>query len=387
MKRIHTLLLTAAVLLAGSACQPQKNPADYDRFVIEKTAVAADFEGGTASVVVNTNGNWTARFDQDYDWITANTLSGRGTGDILLTIAPNTGLEREATLVIEAPGYEPIVIAISQEAVKSNMRLGDPIPGTPPVKGVADAFTFQLPYVNALGNESVTLLLSFTGTGAAGLEAQTVTVDGFTAGEGQVTVTVKGTPTALGPMTLTAEVSGDKLEPLSVRTVEQIAYQHYINWNNWSIGWTRSDFNLLRGSAYDYSWTSEAVHATESGVGTDHIALPTGTINNSENYNGLFLATYDAARGVRRLSDDLQMHAEAFRRRLGAGEELLRAAPRGKGREEEDRVHGMPFYPFPNPCANPFRIDALFDPFHASIFFIPHRSVDTSHSSLFTLHS
>ena len=50
MKRIHTLLLTAAVLLAGSACQPQKNPADYDRFVIEKTAVAADFEGGTASV-------------------------------------------------------------------------------------------------------------------------------------------------------------------------------------------------------------------------------------------------------------------------------------------------------------------------------------------------
>ena len=39
-------------------------------------------------------------------------------------------------------------------------------------------------------------------------------------------------------------------------------------------------------------------------VGTAANALPTGTINNSENYNGLFLATYDAARGVRRLSDD-----------------------------------------------------------------------------------
>ena len=37
-------------------------------------------------------------------------------------------------------------------------------------------------------------------------------------------------------------------------------------------------------------------------VGTAANALPTGTINNSENYNGLFLATYDAGFGVRRLS-------------------------------------------------------------------------------------
>ena len=39
-------------------------------------------------------------------------------------------------------------------------------------------------------------------------------------------------------------------------------------------------------------------------IGTAANALPTGTINNSENYNGLFLATYDAEVGVRRLSDD-----------------------------------------------------------------------------------
>lgn len=39
-------------------------------------------------------------------------------------------------------------------------------------------------------------------------------------------------------------------------------------------------------------------------LGTAANALPTGTINNSENYNGLFLATYDETLGVRRLSDD-----------------------------------------------------------------------------------
>ena len=38
-------------------------------------------------------------------------------------------------------------------------------------------------------------------------------------------------------------------------------------------------------------------------IGTAANALPTGTINNSENYNGLFLATYDAEFGVRRLAD------------------------------------------------------------------------------------
>jgi len=37
-------------------------------------------------------------------------------------------------------------------------------------------------------------------------------------------------------------------------------------------------------------------------VGTAANALPTGTINNSENYNGLFLATYDSTFGVRRLA-------------------------------------------------------------------------------------
>lgn len=38
-------------------------------------------------------------------------------------------------------------------------------------------------------------------------------------------------------------------------------------------------------------------------LGAAHNALPTGTINGSENYNGLFLATYDPELGVRRLSD------------------------------------------------------------------------------------
>ena len=37
-------------------------------------------------------------------------------------------------------------------------------------------------------------------------------------------------------------------------------------------------------------------------LGTAANALPTGTINNNENYNGLFLATYDASFGVRRLA-------------------------------------------------------------------------------------
>jgi len=39
-------------------------------------------------------------------------------------------------------------------------------------------------------------------------------------------------------------------------------------------------------------------------LGAAHNALPTGAINGSENYNGLFLATYDPELGVRRLSDD-----------------------------------------------------------------------------------
>lgn len=264
-------------MLVAVSCNKEQSYVDTDRFVVERTEISADYEGGTASIAVNTNASWRVLPEQDYNWMTIDKTSGQGTGDILLTFAKNEGDERSAVLSLLASGYDPVVVTITQEALKSDMRLTAPYAETSPVQGQADSFVLKVPYFNALGTETVLFTVSFSGVGAAGFEKQTVSCGGISAGDGVFSVPVKGTPTTLGPVTVTLEAFGDVLGSVTVRVVEKIPYSKYINWNNWSIGYTRSDFNLLRGSAYDYSWTSEAIHKTTSGVGTDHKALPSGT--------------------------------------------------------------------------------------------------------------
>lgn len=276
MKKHALRLLTAAVFLAALACRQEPNPYDYDRFLIEQTRLSVDAEGGTASVVVNTNKDWSLAPETEYGWITYSKTSGHGTDDILLTFARNEAEERNATLWVSSAGYDPIAILIKQEAPKSEIRIGQPYIGQSPVKDKEGSLVIQVPYFNAIGTESVPFSMTFTGVGAAGFSPQNYTCTDFKRGDGVVNIPVQGTPTALGPVTVSIDAYGDAFQPVTVRVIERILYTQYINWNNWSIGWTRSDFNLLRGSQYDYSWTSEAINKTESGVGTDHKALPTG---------------------------------------------------------------------------------------------------------------
>ena len=274
MEKLFIPLISIVILLAGCA---QDNPNDFDRFSVEKTVIAVDYEGGSASVVVNSNTSWRVLPEQDYNWFTIDKLSGKGVDDILMEFQKNEGDERTATITVTASGYDPIIINIVQEALKSDMRLGDPVFASVPVMGIADGFGLKVPYYNALGTETVLFTITFSGVAKAGLETQTYSCSGFSAGDGTINVPITGTPSALGPLTVTLSAFGEDLTPCTERVIENIPYKKYINFNNWSIGYTRSDFNLMRGSRYDYSWTSEAIHKTESGVGTDHKALCTST--------------------------------------------------------------------------------------------------------------
>lgn len=270
----HIIPLFFAVLLTAGCSKGKSN--DFDRFIVEKTVYPVDYEGGSASIAVNSNTSWRVVPEQDYNWFTINKLSGKGTDDILLEFLRNEGNERSATLTIAASGYDPVIINIIQEALKSDMRLGDPYIETKPFKDDA-GFCVKVPYYNAIGTENVLFTLSFSGVGSAGLETQTYSCAGFSVGDGVASIPVTGVPTALGALTITLEAFGEKLEPCVTRVLEKMTYLKYISWNNWANGYTRSDFNTLRGSAFDYSWTSEAVHKTESGAGTDHKALYTST--------------------------------------------------------------------------------------------------------------
>ena len=273
-KYIAALFAVCSFLAAACSSEPFAGP---EGFFVEKSSFSIDYEGGSCSIVITTQAQWTVEAEQNYDWMTINRTSGKGTGDVLLTFSRNEGDERTAVLTVTASGYDPVTVNITQEALKSDMRLGKPYMDDTPLLGVADAIRVKIPYYSALGSETVLFRVSFSGVGAAGLEPVTVSCSDFSAGDGTATLQIPGTPAALGPVTVTLEAFGDELEAFQVRVSENITHSKYINWNNWSIGYTRSDFNLLRGSAYDYSWTSEAVNKTGSGVGEDHKALPSGT--------------------------------------------------------------------------------------------------------------
>lgn len=277
MKKNFLHLLAALAFLAAASCKPENNESDPGQFTVEPTVITADYEGGSKSVIITTNKDWNLVPEQDYDWITYSKKSGSGNDNVLLTFAPNTTEERQAKISVTATGFDPITISIVQEAPKSQMRLGQPYIDKAPVKDVEGSIVIKVPYVNALGTESVQFSMTFSGAASEGLSSQTYTCNTFTQGEGAVEIPVNGTPTLLGLLSVTVEAYGDAFEPVDIRVIENVTYEKYINWNHYAAGWTRNECNLLRGSQYDYSWTSEALHPTESGVGTDHKVLVTRT--------------------------------------------------------------------------------------------------------------
>ena len=60
---------------------------------------------------------------------------------------------------------------------------------------------------------------------------------------------------------ISVSADGKPIEPnLEARVGETPPYKTYVTWNFWGYGYTRADYGLVRGSAFDYSWTSEAVN-------------------------------------------------------------------------------------------------------------------------------
>ena len=274
MKKILNIIIALTLSIAVVSCT---KTAEEPKFSVDRTEIAADYEGGTASVVVNSNQDWKLIPGDEYTWLTANKTSGSGTDDILFSFEANNGGERSAVFAISTKGFFHYSITITQEAAKSNIKFGKPSVKEAPLQGVADAFKIAVPYSGAMGTEDITFSMAYSGSSEADFTTDKFKTSDFKAGAGEVIIPVHGTPSTLGPVKVTVTVSGEELEPVTARVCEKFSYAKYISWNFWAVGYTRSDFNLLRGSSYDYSFTSEAIHATTSGKGEDHKVLPART--------------------------------------------------------------------------------------------------------------
>ena len=117
--KTKTLKLTAILLIfagAFTAC----NGKEYPFLSIDKTTITVPAEGGTFTILVSSNGNWTAVVQDAASnlWLTLNNTSGINDGVITVNVEKNPLSETRSTKILISMGSLNETVIVSQEAVE-----------------------------------------------------------------------------------------------------------------------------------------------------------------------------------------------------------------------------------------------------------------------------
>lgn len=118
MKNIHSSLLSALLLplLCAAGCSKETAAPCLS---VDDTFVTSVSGGGRYKVGVHASGGWHASIaDDEVDWVSIETASGNGDGEIVLLFEENSGLYRftELVLSLDGGGADDIEIYLSQES-------------------------------------------------------------------------------------------------------------------------------------------------------------------------------------------------------------------------------------------------------------------------------
>ena len=132
MKTIYFLLAMAAFAAAIVSCDKpeEQDPGNNDKpeavLSVDKTSVAFDAEGGSATVSITSNTDWMA---VGLDWLTIDPAKGNGNASVKLTAAENTKTtERNGKITFSYSG-KSVEITVNQKGASVTE---DPIPSTDP---------------------------------------------------------------------------------------------------------------------------------------------------------------------------------------------------------------------------------------------------------------
>ena len=128
MKTKKIKITAFLLIIAGifTAC----NGKEYPFLSVDKTTITAPAEGGTFTILVSSNGEWTAVVQdvESHSWITLDNASGTNDGVITVSIEENSEFEiRNAAIKISMGSLSEIVLVEQEEAEK-------PIGGCVPFK-------------------------------------------------------------------------------------------------------------------------------------------------------------------------------------------------------------------------------------------------------------
>ena len=130
MKNIRLTLLAAFLLplLFASGCRKETAAAYLS---VDDTFVTSAASGGQYRIGVQASGRWTASFEEEVGWVSLETASGDGDGEIVLDFEANGGLYRFTTLVVSLDGAESVEVSVAQESSEGSPVLAL-LPGDEP---------------------------------------------------------------------------------------------------------------------------------------------------------------------------------------------------------------------------------------------------------------
>lgn len=268
--------LLALLLFAGS-CEK-----DGGVFMRENDAIACDCTEQSISQNVLCDGEWVADCG-DVGWIAITPERGSGNGKdygfFTLNIQYNSGAERTATvhLVYDGAAYP---ITVTQGACE--FAYGEPRVEGNLFRNIESTATLRLPYVCASGRESVEISCTITGVAADGLSVTKQVYTGFAKGSGELTIPVEGAATRAGAVAFELFADGVSVGSCRANVIsdpDAVPEGLPVGWNFYALGMTGT---APRGSEWDYSWTTDAIHpATDTNPLDAHRLLPTAGNENA----------------------------------------------------------------------------------------------------------
>lgn len=119
-KYISIFLSVCAAVLYG--CTDMEDALTEGILSVESETLWFDAAGGSQLIEMRTYaGSWTISQDEDSkDWCGLSKTEGTTSSSFEVTVQPNDDLERTTTLVLDAPGCEPVNIRIIQNGEKDN---------------------------------------------------------------------------------------------------------------------------------------------------------------------------------------------------------------------------------------------------------------------------
>ncbi len=278
MKIVNKLTsICCAVLLFAVSCEH-----DEGRFARENDRVSCDCTEQTIEQNFLCDGEWVADCS-GVEWIAVTPERGSGNGvdygSFSLHIQYNSGAERTATIHLV---YDGAAYPITVTQGKCEFAYGTPRIEGNLFQNIGSTASLRLPYECASGRESVEIACTITDAAAGGLTIPTATYSGFVKGSGELTIPIGGTPERAGAVAFELFVDGVSVGTCRGNVIsdpDAVPEGLPVGWNFYALGMTGT---APRGSQYDYSWTTEALHpATDTNPLDAHKVLPSAGNENA----------------------------------------------------------------------------------------------------------